>query len=633
MVVRWQNPVLPSGGKERQNRGSDASNGSDESDPYKEETVRAGALTAQELNGLNRRREMRRIILLVGVMIALLVQGLAFAGGQVRWQKDGVVIAWGTADPGWQGVIMVPDGKGGAIISWADTRGSNGSVYAQRVDSTGNCLWDSGGVCLRSDTWYPDQMNAVSDGRGGAIVVWDDYPGSGTPGQIRAQRVDSSGTVRWGPQGIVVTYNWDSWYYFPSIVTDGENGAIIAWAGRILPYPPDTGYTELCAQKVDSTGSLKWPEAVLIDSPDVEALFPQLASDGLGGGIVSWADGYGLVDDNYVARIDGEGKILWNFPLCTAEGRQTSGSIVSDGEGGGILTWSDGRDSKWDIYTQKVNNNGQTMWHTNGVPICLVESTQAVANCINDGSSGEVIVWLDNRYGDWDIYAQRIDGNGELQWDSAGICVCDEGELEELPKVVTDGKGEAIIAWRDHRAGWDIYSQRIDSKGKVRWDSGGLGVCTYPTRIDNLAMTSDGNIGAIIAWWDDRRPPDCPYGSIFAQRVVDTDTDWVDPHFGGGRLPTRFVLGQNWPNPFNANTAISYQLSAVSGQQLAVSLKVYNILGEEVVTLVDKPQKGGHYQVVWDGKNKGGTDVSSGIYFYQLKVGGFAQTRKMLLIR
>ena len=71
---------------------------------------------------------MRRIVLLAGVLLALLFQGLAFAGGQVRWEKDGVVIAWGTADLGWQGVTMVPDGRGGVIIAWADTRGSHESI-------------------------------------------------------------------------------------------------------------------------------------------------------------------------------------------------------------------------------------------------------------------------------------------------------------------------------------------------------------------------------------------------------------------------------------------------------------------------------------------------------------------------
>ena len=286
---------------------------------------------------------MRRIFLLVGVLLALLFQGLAFAGGQVRWQKDGVVVCWGTFDGGgWQPLAIVPDSRGGAIISWADTRGSHESIYAQRVDSSGTCLWDSGGVCLRSDTWFPDQMNAVSDGRGGAIVVWEDSPGVYAP-WIRAQRVDSSGVVRWGPPSnpLIVAYPiTDDVAFWPSIVSDGQGGAIIAWATAIY-HNMEWIANRLYAQRVDSSGVAMWEyNGVLIDSPNVEAYFPQVASDGLGGAIISWADAWGCEtrDDNYVARIDGEGSILWSFPLCTAEGWQPAGSIVSDREGGVLLT-------------------------------------------------------------------------------------------------------------------------------------------------------------------------------------------------------------------------------------------------------------------------------------------------------
>jgi len=279
---------------------------------------------------------MRRIVLLAGVMIALLVQGLAL--GEGRWKSDGVVVCWGTFDGGGgQPLTIVPDSKGGAIIAWADDRGPDGSVYAQRVDSTGACLWDSGGVRLRSYVWFPDNMNAVSDGRGGAIVVWEDYFGPAAPEHVRAQRVDSSGVVCWGQQGqgIVVTWDWYAHYYYPNIVTDGEGGAIVAWVGYLL-LP--TRYVQLGAQRVDSMGSLKWPEAVLIDSPDVFDVFPETASDGQGGIIISWADMWRTRDNNYACRLDREGGILWNMILCEAEGWQGPAPIVSDGEGGGIFT-------------------------------------------------------------------------------------------------------------------------------------------------------------------------------------------------------------------------------------------------------------------------------------------------------
>jgi len=99
----------------------------------------------------------------------------------------------------------------------------------------------------------------------------------------------------------------------------------------------------------------------------------------------------------------------------------------------------------------------------------------------------------------------------------------------------------------------------------------------------------------------------------------------------GYSQPRQFELGQNWPNPFNAETIINYQLSIINPSP--TTLKVYNLLGEEVRTLVDEKLKPGRYSVVWDGKSNNGMDVASGIYFYQLKVRGFSQTRKMVLLR
>jgi len=96
-------------------------------------------------------------------------------------------------------------------------------------------------------------------------------------------------------------------------------------------------------------------------------------------------------------------------------------------------------------------------------------------------------------------------------------------------------------------------------------------------------------------------------------------------------LPYEFALQQNYPNPFNANTVIRYSLDA--SRPVHATLKIYNILGEEVRTLVDKWQSKGEYQVIWNGKDNYGKEVASGIYFCQLKVGDRSKTKKLLLLK
>jgi hypothetical protein len=92
-----------------------------------------------------------------------------------------------------------------------------------------------------------------------------------------------------------------------------------------------------------------------------------------------------------------------------------------------------------------------------------------------------------------------------------------------------------------------------------------------------------------------------------------------------------FNLFQNYPNPFNANTVIPYSLNL--GHPVLTTLKIYNILGKEVRALINTRQGRGNYQVSWDGKDKSGKEVSSGIYFYQLRAGDYRQTKKLVLIK
>jgi hypothetical protein len=94
----------------------------------------------------------------------------------------------------------------------------------------------------------------------------------------------------------------------------------------------------------------------------------------------------------------------------------------------------------------------------------------------------------------------------------------------------------------------------------------------------------------------------------------------------------QFSLSQNYPNPFNPVTSIQY---TVDSRQTTVhtTLKIYNIRGQLVRTLVDELQEAGEYQIFWDGKSDDGEDVASGIYLCELKIGDYSQTKKMVLIR
>jgi len=91
-------------------------------------------------------------------------------------------------------------------------------------------------------------------------------------------------------------------------------------------------------------------------------------------------------------------------------------------------------------------------------------------------------------------------------------------------------------------------------------------------------------------------------------------------------LPTHFVLNQNYPNPFNPTTTINYSIPKES----FVTIKIYDLLGKEVATLVDEFQKPGTYNYQLSISNY---QLSSGVYFYQLQAGNFIATKKLILLK
>jgi len=114
----------------------------------------------------------------------------------------------------------------------------------------------------------------------------------------------------------------------------------------------------------------------------------------------------------------------------------------------------------------------------------------------------------------------------------------------------------------------------------------------------------------------------------FSKYYVDPSTAIPVEH-AGGEIPDQFLLSQNYPNPFNPETTIRYQLAEPS----VVSIKIFNALGQEIVSLVDEKKPAGYFTTAWNGCDKQGRPAASGIYLYQILTEQFTQNRKMLLLR
>ena len=215
------------------------------------------------------------------------------------------------------------------------------------------------------------------------------------------------------------------------------------------------------------------------------------------------------ISDIYAQRVNSAGEVQWTadgVAISTAADNQVGPQLISDGSGGAIITWQDDRSGNCDIYAQRVNSAGAVQWTADGVAISTAANNQQSPQLISDGSGGAIITWQDYRSGtSCDIYAQRVNSAGAVQWTADGVAISTAAIDQFNPQLISDGSGGAIITWQDYRSGnYDIYAQRVNSAGAVQWTADGVAICTAANSQDSPQLISDNSGGAIITWSDDR---------------------------------------------------------------------------------------------------------------------------------
>lgn len=572
--------------------------------------------------------------------------------GDALWDESCVSIcdSWGDR----RFPMLAPDGSGGAIVSWEDARWGNSDIYIQRVDAAGNVVWTDDGVAVcRFDE---DQVAAdiVSDNNGGAIIYWIDYRNENM--DAYAQRVDSLGNMLWNENGIAISsgigeqrafwlYNLpgtDDWIF---IVKDNRNGN-----------------DDIYAQKISGNGDLLWTEyGVEICVAGGNQWCPMAAPSNDTAMAVSWFDERNGNIDIYAQKFSGNGEILWlpnGVQVCVNHYAQSIPYTVDDGEGGIIVSWEDLRSGNWDVYAQRIDSAGNACWIDNGVPVTSGVWNQIYSKAISDGYGNSIIVWSDSRWNSTDLYAQKIDSDGNPLWIEEGIEICRIDGQQGRSYLAPDNSGGLYIAWVDRREGhYDIYMSKVDVYGNVPPNS------TYLNEYDvsvndngitlrwSLSILCDAQfdiykaIGIDGAFKEILNPDinrsnntyifidnNCELGIIYRYLVAINDKDNQNILFETDLVTipiSQLTIYQNYPNPFNPVTTIRYYLP----QKSLASLRIYDASGKQITALVNREQERGFHTANWGGIDQHDNSVASGVYIYRLTAGKEMISRKMILLR
>ena len=179
--------------------------------------------------------------------------------------------------------------------------------------------------------------------------------------------------------------------------------------------------------------------------------------------------------------------------------------------------------------------------------------------------------------------------------------------------------GGAIVTWK---AG-DIYAQRVNGSGIVQWTANGVALCTAASDQSGPMIVSDGAEGAIVTWMDERSGAT----DIYAQRVA--ASGGIPTSVRDTPPITALTVLQNHPNPFNATTTLDIMIATASPLQI----DVFDVAGRRVRGIMVEGAEAGWRSVPFDGRDDRGRALASGVYFYRVRASGTTVTRKMIIAR
>ncbi|MBP9121095.1 MAG: T9SS type A sorting domain-containing protein [Ignavibacterium sp.] len=212
----------------------------------------------------------------------------------------------------------------------------------------------------------------------------------------------------------------------------------------------------------------------------------------------------------------------------------------------------------------------------------------------------------------------KVDQSGAIVWyHTYGF---DTYEESAMSVYQTSDNGFIICGnkYPDYDPDYILYVVKTDANGQEQW-SKLIDHNTFGCKVEKIEQTNDGG----YVMFGQARLEEGGMDHLLIVKLGGTTDVETDPN-----IPKEFKLDQNYPNPFNPSTVISYQIPVGS----AVKLKVYDVLGNEIVTLVNEEKPAGTYEVNFNPESSIKKPASS-VYFYQLKAGDFIQTKKMILIK
>lgn len=411
-----------------------------------------------------------------------------------RFNMDGTV-AWPTPICIGNGIDMNRSGllvKGGEAIYllWTHYDGYISSQFMHKFSVSGQPLWAEPIHIVGSELYYDNPQEMVYSLADDSIIM--SIIRSGTPSSLILQKFNSSGQMLWGT-GVLVDSN-PSYYYSPSsvLIVSANGSCFVAWTH----YADTAEYPNIYAQRFDSSGNSLWSNGGVslcsnVGNPFMPSI--KLVDDRLW---AAWSDHRGSEKSIYYQILSPAGS-----PILELNGRHlfgginsmfTEGKLTLSRSSDMITLWDDDRfnENKSQIYLQSINPDGSLDFPPNGIPITqYTNAPQYISTALVLPNDQTVVVWMDGRYGQYELFAQLLSPSGAHLWGETGICLTSFQSGWNANTRICEENGSIYIGWT-HYSSYNngsigsIWMQKI-AGGMIQWAEGGVCVINDPAPCDN----------------------------------------------------------------------------------------------------------------------------------------------------
>jgi hypothetical protein len=455
---------------------------------------------------------------------------------------------------------------------------------------------------------------------GGYIIGGNTYSFGNGESDVYLVRTDSLGNLLWSK-----TFGGDSLDGAYSVQQTLDGGFIIA--GRTASF--GAGFEDVYLIKTNSLGDSLWTKTIGDSFPDLGYSL-QETSDG-GYIITGTTVSINNFADVYLIKTDSFGDTLWTKTYGDTLEEQGY-SVQQTTDGGYIITGWIGPNlfGPYDVYLVKTDSSGTLLWTKTYGEMLSFEFGRSIQQT-SDG--GYFIVGRTSLGGPNKVYAIKTDSLGDSLWtktygggSSSSGYSCKQ----------TSDSGYVIVGYSNQTGVDDVFVIKTDSAGDTLWTRL-IGGSDFDGGY-SVQETFDG--GYIIAG----RTESYGAGSsdIYLIKTDGNGEVGLEEKVRSKAIVKNVKLFQNYPNPFSHSTSIRYIISEVKDQYFAnskernvpVHLAVYDISGKLVKILVQENQEPGSYQITWEGNNQQSKrQVPNGVYYYNIQIGEFSESKKLILIR